>query len=99
MRVLWAGPALRELEESLDYIAREAPEAADRIGHKVHGAVGRLAQFPDLGRMVPEIEDPFLREIIEPPFRVIYERQEDVIRVLAVLRFERDPDLGEIQRR
>lgn len=99
MRVLWAGPALRELEESLDYIARENPEAADRLGHKVHGAVGRLARFPDLGRMVPEIEDPFLREIIEPPFRVIYERQEDVIRVLAVLRFERDPDLGEIQGR
>lgn len=90
---------MRELEESLNFIAREAPEAADRIGHKVHAAVGRLARFPDLGRTVPEIEDPSMREIIEPPFRVMYERQEDVIRILAVLRSERDPDLGEIQGR
>ena len=29
----------------------------------------------------------------------MYERQEDAIRILAVLRFERDPDLGEIQGR
>lgn len=99
MQVLWAGPALRELEASLDYIARENPEAADRLGHKVHGAAGKLARFPDLGRMVPETEDPLLRELVEPPFRVMYERQEDAIRILAVFRFERGPDLGEIQGR
>ena len=66
MRILWAGPALRELEEALDYIARDDPGASDRLGHKLHAAVGRLARFPDLGRMVPEVEDPTLREIVEP---------------------------------
>ena len=89
MRILWAGPALRELEEALDYIARDDPGASDRLGHKLHAAVGRLARFPD----------PTLREIVEPPFRVMYERHEGVVRILAVLRAERDPDLGEIQGR
>ena len=99
MRILWAGPALRELEEALDYIARDDRGASDRLGHKLHAAVGRLARVPDLGRMVPEVEDPTLREIVEPAFRVMYERHEEVVRILAVLRAERDPDLGEIQGR
>ena len=55
--VLWAGPALRELEAALDYIAKDNPEAAGRLGRKLHAAVGRLAEFPDSGRMVPELGD------------------------------------------
>lgn len=99
MKIRWAGPALRELEAALDYIAKDAPGAADRIGHEVHNAVGRLARFPDMGRMVPETGDPALREIIALPFRVMYERGPEAIRVLAVIRCERNPDFGEIQER
>jgi len=97
--ILWAGPALRDLEEQLEFIGAEAPDAADRIAARIHRRVGRLARFPELGRMVPELQDPGLRELIEAPFRVIYERKVDQIRVLAVLRAEQDPDFEHIQER
>ena len=97
--VLWAGPALRELEEALDYIAEDNPEAAERLGRKLHAVVGRLAEFPDSGRVVPELGDPLLREVIHEPFRVIYERGVDGVRVLAVVRAEQRPDFEEIQER
>lgn len=97
--VLWAGPALRELEEALDYIARDNPEAAERLGRKVHAAVGRLAEFPGSGRVVPELGDPLLREVIHEPFRVIYERGRGGVRVLAVVRAEQQPDFEKIQER
>ena len=98
-RILWAGPALRELEEALDYIAQDTPEAAEHLGRKLHAAVGRLAEFPDSGRVVPELADPQLREVIHGPFRVIYESGKDVVRVLAVVRAERHSDFEEIQER
>ena len=98
-QVLWAGPALRELEEALDYIAEDNPEAAERLGRRLHAAVGRLAEFPDSGRVVPELGDPLLREVIHEPFRVIYERGRVGVRVLAVVRAEQQPDFGTIQER
>jgi toxin ParE1/3/4 len=98
--VLWAGPALRELEEALDYIALDNPRAAEQLGRKIHAAVSRLEAFPDSGRIVPELGDPLLREVIHEPFRVIYERGEGgEVRVLAVVRAEREPNFVEIQER
>lgn len=47
--------------------------------------------------MVPEHEDPTLREVIVGPFRIIYStRERSVIRILAAIRAERPlpPDLG-----
>lgn len=37
--------------------------------------VERLAQFPQLGRIVPEYGNPEIRELIVAPYRVIYRYQ------------------------
>ena len=34
--------------------------------------VDLLAQFPQLGRVVPEEQDENVREVILPPYRIIY---------------------------
>jgi toxin ParE1/3/4 len=98
-RILWAEPDLQELDEALDYIAQDNPEVAEQLGRKVHAAVGRLAKYPQLGRTVPEPGDAVLREVIHEPFRVIYECVKDVVRVLAVVRFEQQPDFEKIKDR
>ena len=93
----WSGPAIREFEGALDYIARDNRDAADRLARAIHRAVGRLRAFPDSGRMVPELEDPTLREVVHSPFRVIYQRQETLVEILAVVRAEQDTDFEGIQ--
>jgi plasmid stabilization system protein ParE len=80
----------------LDYIARDNRDAADRLARAIHRAVGRLRAYPDSGRMVPELEDPVLREVVHAPFRVIYQRLENMVEILAVVRAEQDPDFGGI---
>ena len=50
--IRWSGPAIREFESALDYIARDNRDAADRLARTIHRAVGRLRAFPDSGRMV-----------------------------------------------
>ena len=50
---------------------------------RLYGAVDQLALFPDSGRVVPERGEPTLRELIRPRYRIVYERQPDVIGVLT----------------
>jgi plasmid stabilization system protein ParE len=47
--------------------------------------------------MEPELEDPTLREVVHSPFRVIYQRQETLVEILAVVRAEQDTDFEGIQ--
>jgi len=95
-RVRWSGPAIRELEASLEFIARDNLDAAERLASAVFKAVGRLQRFPASGRMVPELDDPEIREIIHPPFRVIYQQGQEWVEILAVVRAEQDPDFRAI---
>jgi plasmid stabilization system protein ParE len=55
-----------------------------------------LATFPDSGKVVPEFETPWLRELELPLFRIVYRRDESVVTVVRVWRSERlmDPNLG-----
>ena len=42
-----------------------------------------------MGQIVPEFEQPFLRELIRPPFRIVYWRDPKHVRIVRVWRSER----------
>lgn len=48
-----------------------------------------LLLHPDSGRKVPEFEQDQIREIIFPPFRLVYLRSSDEISLVRVWRSER----------
>ena len=49
----------------------------------------QIAAFPKSGRVVPEIDDPDLREVIEGPYRMIYRILRDGVDVVAILHSSR----------
>ncbi len=51
--------------------------------------IEHLASHPDIGRVVPEFGQVSLRELIHPPFRIVYRRDPDAVRVVRVWRSER----------
>ena len=53
------------------------------------GSLDQIADFPESGRVVPEFEQPWLRELIRPPFRIVYRLDGERIRVIRVWRSER----------
>ncbi len=55
-----------------DFIAREAPQYAQMVVDGIIASVDRLESFPLSGRIVPEIEDDALREILYRGYRVIH---------------------------
>ena len=54
MRLEWTDPALDALEGIRDYIAKDSPYYARRFTEQVVASVEKLAEFPKIGRPVPE---------------------------------------------
>jgi len=71
------------------YEEQHAAEVGERLVAQVLDRVESLAENPELGRMVPEFEQNWLRELIHPPFRIIYKREPDAVQVVRVWRSER----------
>lgn len=64
--------ARRDLRDIVRYISLDSPERAVRFGQFLVSSVKRLADFPEMGREVPEFGNPSLREIVVRSYRVIY---------------------------
>lgn len=87
MKVQWFEGALENLEDLLDYIAQDNPVAAKRLHAKVIEKTDLLADFPNLGRVPPEVGEPF-RELHVKPLRLIYLPEEKTVTIVAVVREE-----------
>jgi plasmid stabilization system protein ParE len=89
-RVTFAESAVVDLEEMRAWYAdQQVPDVGERFVGEIIAAVERLADFPESGRVVPELDDPQLREIIHPPFRIVYRLDAERARIVRVWRGER----------
>lgn len=71
------------------YAAEGVPEVGDRLVAEIFRRAEVLADNLDIGRIVPEFGQPFLRELIHPPFRIVYRRDPGRARIVRVWRSER----------
>ena len=90
MKVLWSAPAVEDLESIRDYIAKDSDYHANSFVEKIIYAVEKLDNFPMLGRVIPEVNNPKLRELIFQNFRIMYRIHLDTIQVIAIIRGSRD---------
>jgi len=88
-RITFAESAVRDLEELRTwYAGQNVAAAGERMIREIISSIERLAAFPESGRMVPEFELPHLREIIHPPFRIVYRFEKNRGRIVRVWRSE-----------
>jgi len=87
--VIWAEPALQELDAIAEYIALDNPAAASDLVKAVFDKTERLDNFPKSGRIPPELPDSVYREVVVPPCRIFYREDEQRVLVLFVMREER----------
>ncbi|MBW4507449.1 MAG: type II toxin-antitoxin system RelE/ParE family toxin [Scytonematopsis contorta HA4267-MV1] len=71
-RISWTSQALDDLQAIGDFIARDAPTFAQVFVDKAFETVERLENFPRSGRIVPEINQENIREIIWGSYRIVY---------------------------
>lgn len=88
--VTFAESAIADLEDVRAlYAARGAPDVGVRLVVPVIARVEQLSTFLESGRMVPEFEVPWLRELIMDPFRIVYRVDAERVRIVRVWRSER----------
>jgi plasmid stabilization system protein ParE len=92
--IRFAESALADLESIRAWYAeQDVPEVGERLLGEIFSNIEVLADHPDMGRSVPEFDQAFLRELIRPPFRVVYRRDPKHVRVVRIWRSERLLDL------
>lgn len=94
-KVIWSDAALADLHEICEYIARDNPQAAERVGRGILDHVRILASFPFIGPTYPRGAKGPLREIVFRPYRIFYDVAEEAqsVEVLHVWHGARqDPD-------
>lgn len=71
----------------VDYIASDAPMDAERVLERLERSAASLNRFPERGRVVPELRDQgitTIREVIERPWRIVYEYDGTGVLVIGV---------------
>ena len=84
--VIWSASALSDLKDIFEFIAKDSPYYAEKYVNKLSEKAQQLIEFPSRGKVVPEIGNPAIREIIEGNYRIIYtvlddESQVQIIRI------------------
>ena len=91
--VRWTPQAAEDLAAIRDFIARDSPRYAALVAERIVAAVDMLVQFPLSGRIVPERSREDLRELVRPPYRIVYRVLEDRLDIVTVFRSSREiPD-------
>ena len=88
--IRFAESAVSDLEELRQWYAeQDVLDVGDRLIEEIFERLGALRTHPDMGRIVPEFGQRFLRELIHPPFRIVYRREPKYVRIVRIWRSER----------
>ena len=83
-KVILTPQAQDDLRDIVSFIAQNNPTRAKSFGNELIDLALTLAELPERGRVVPEISEPSVREIVHRPYRIIYEifPEQNVVYVL-----------------
>ena len=82
-KVKWTEAAWSDLEEAADYIAKDSPHYAAAFVRETRDAARSLAYLAERGRVVPEFDDPSIRELFVRSYRLIYQVTEQVVYIIG----------------
>ena len=89
MKIQWTQRARQDLVEIGRYIAQRNPTAARRWATRIRERVKKIVATPFAGRMVPESMREDIRELIEKNYRIVYQVEEESLKVLTVFEAHR----------
>ena len=89
-KIEFADSAIFDLDEIYTwYVEQQSPATGQRLIAEIVAKTSQLDSFPQSGRIVPELGHATVREIIYPPFRIVYRLDRDSIWIVRIWRSER----------
>lgn len=90
VEVRFTDPAYDDLADIEAYISQNSPANARALINKIVDRVTVLETFPEVGRVVPEYQNPTIRQLLEGSYRIIYRiKSEELIEIIRVIHGKR----------
>ncbi len=89
-KVMWSYEATEDLDALAEYIARDSSFYAAAFTHEILDVSRSLNEFSERGRIVPELGDPKIRELLIKDYRLIYNIEQSRVVILALVHGARD---------
>jgi toxin ParE1/3/4 len=91
MKIIWSPTARTKTKEILEYVAEDNPDAALTLIDQFEAKVEKLKENPELGRVLPELKNDKIRElVVHKNYGVIYEINPDIIEILTIRHFRQN---------
>jgi toxin ParE1/3/4 len=87
-KIIWTNVAECDLRDIIEFISLDSPQNALKILKKIQLKASELYTLPERGRILPELQDQGIlqyREIVIPPWRLIYRIAERKVFVLSLI--------------
>ena len=85
VKVRWSDDSIKDLKEICKFIASDSSYYARLFNDRVFEIVEHLETFPEIGRRVPESDDPNVRELLYKNYRIIYQIREGYLEIITVI--------------
>jgi toxin ParE1/3/4 len=90
MNIFIARSAFADLEDIENYYAEQGvPVIGTNFVVAITSHIETLDNHPNIGRIVPEFNKKYIRELIYPPFRIVYLHETGAIHIIRIWRSER----------
>ena len=89
-KVIWTHTGQSTLDEAVAYIAQDSLPAAQRLLESALDTAGSLSLLSERGRIVPEMQQPNIRELLVGRYRLMYEVFDSKVEILAFIHGARD---------
>ena len=81
VKVNWTDLSLQDIDNIAIFIAKDSPNYSTLFVSKIFEKAKLLENFPKMGRIVPEIKNDLIRELV---YRIVYKLYENHLDILTV---------------
>lgn len=83
-QLIWTRRAIEDVQSIRQFIAQDSPHYAELVSQRLIASVEHLPALPQSSRVVPAVNDPTVREVIQGSYRVVYRLIREEIHIVTV---------------
>jgi len=72
VKIVWTERAVQDLDDIAQFIAKDSERYAQEVTRSLFESTGLIESHPKAGRIVPEYNLVYLRELIRGSYRIVY---------------------------
>ena len=89
VRIKWSDTAKNDLKGIIEFLSHDSQQYADYFYERIFESIDNLKKFPKIGRRVPELKDPNMRELILQNYRIVYQYFANNIEIVTIFHGKR----------